>query len=652
MRRQSPARKAPFFLTAACAFVVCTTASLAAHADDCENVDGFSPCIDVDGLWARPGNTRFFGTGPSQTTAAGELSFGAAVSYLRRPYRLNLPGPSTEPREVFVVDNALDATFLFALGITDRVEMTLAAPVTFYQDGAGYSATAGSDETLSRSAIRDPRLGVAVSIVERERTESANGFALLGRFEIAAPLGDGEAFAGSRGGTYVPAVTASYRFDRFEAAAEVGARIRGEEDLGEDTWGTQITTSLGLNVRIYEPIGLSASAEAWALPVVAEQSEASGPLVPAEWSASVRAAPFFAGDVFVQAGAGTAIPLTSFAATSPQARVLFTIGYAPLGLDSDGDGVLDRNDQCPGAREDRDGFKDDDGCLDPDNDGDRILDAQDRCRDEAETVDGFKDDDGCPDLDDDRDGIPDEEDQCRNLPEDKDRVDDSDGCPDTDDDHDGIPDVSDTCPTGAEDKDGYNDTDGCPDPDNDGDGTPDEKDKCQGQIEDKDGFADDDGCPDPDNDLDGVLDGSDKCPTEAETLDGVTDDDGCPEPNSKSLVRIGPDLRVGIDAPLKFKAKSADLSPDLEKRIALVARLAKGRGEDIVIIVEGYPDKPTDPGGEALGLRRAAAVKKALANAGFPERRITAASGDLTAKRAADAPQIELSLIRSNDHSE
>jgi outer membrane protein OmpA-like peptidoglycan-associated protein len=48
-------------------------------------------------------------------------------------------------------------------------------------------------------------------------------------------------------------------------------------------------------------------------------------------------------------------------------------------LDSDGDGIVDARDAAPQAREDRDGFQDDDGAPDPDNDSDGVLDAADLC---------------------------------------------------------------------------------------------------------------------------------------------------------------------------------------------------------------------------------------------------------------------------------
>jgi hypothetical protein len=67
------------------------------------------------------------------------------------------------------------------------------------------------------------------------------------------------------------------------------------------------------------------------------------------------------------------------------------------GPDTDGDGILDENDQCPDQAEDNDQFEDEDGCPDPDNDGDGIPDVDDLCPLDAEDVDGFQDKDGCLD---------------------------------------------------------------------------------------------------------------------------------------------------------------------------------------------------------------------------------------------------------------
>jgi OOP family OmpA-OmpF porin len=138
--------------------------------------------------------------------------------------------------------------------------------------------------------------------------------------------------------------------------------------------------------------------------------------------------------------------------------------------DSDGDGITDDKDKCPGEPEDPDGFEDEDGCPDTDNDNDGFPDTSDACPNEAETQNGIDDTDGCPEEDADGDGIVGSADQCPDEPEDMDGVEDTDGCPDPepdaaepDRDGDGIPDARDQCPDEPETKNGYDDTDGCPD---------------------------------------------------------------------------------------------------------------------------------------------------------------------------------------------
>jgi hypothetical protein len=94
------------------------------------------------------------------------------------------------------------------------------------------------------------------------------------------------------------------------------------------------------------------------------------------------------------------------------------------GKDTDGDGVDDAVDLCPGLLETDNGLFDKDGCPDPDRDLDGFLDYEDACPDEPGGPP-----DGCPFLDSDGDGIPDHLDACPHRPEDLDGVEDDDGCP-------------------------------------------------------------------------------------------------------------------------------------------------------------------------------------------------------------------------------
>ncbi|TJY59937.1 hypothetical protein E4T66_12200 [Sinimarinibacterium sp. CAU 1509] len=141
--------------------------------------------------------------------------------------------------------------------------------------------------------------------------------------------------------------------------------------------------------------------------------------------------------------------------------------FGGAGLDSDGDGVRDRNDKCPNTPQGA--AVDSRGCpLDTDSDG--VPDYKDECPNTPKGVAVGAN--GCP-LDSDGDGVPDSLDQCAGTPAGTQVG--PDGCPLTDTDGDGVPDYKDKCPNtpqgvavGA---------DGCP-LDSDGDGVPDHMDEC------------------------------------------------------------------------------------------------------------------------------------------------------------------------------
>jgi OOP family OmpA-OmpF porin len=119
--------------------------------------------------------------------------------------------------------------------------------------------------------------------------------------------------------------------------------------------------------------------------------------------------------------------------------------------DSDGDGVPDSRDACPGTPM---GVKVDEHGCPLDSDGDGVPDYLDKC---PNTPAGVKVDvNGCP-LDADGDGVPDYLDKCPNTPTGV--AVDVNGCP-LDSDGDGVPDYLDKCPNTPA---GVQvDADGCP----------------------------------------------------------------------------------------------------------------------------------------------------------------------------------------------
>lgn len=140
-------------------------------------------------------------------------------------------------------------------------------------------------------------------------------------------------------------------------------------------------------------------------------------------------------------------------------------------IDTDGDGIVDKNDDCPNES----GLATFNGC--PDQDGDGVADKDDNCPEVAGLI-SLK---GCPEEvnDSDGDGVSDEFDDCPNVA----GLATFKGCPDTD--GDGIIDKDDDCPKIA----GLIEFNGCVD--SDGDGIRDLDDRCPDVV----GVADMQGCP-------------------------------------------------------------------------------------------------------------------------------------------------------------
>ncbi len=632
------------------------------QAYDCGTSSRMGTCIDADTFWPHAGAARLQTVGSVESLQQSHFSFGLVTSYARKPIVLLAASADPKGTEIPAINHMVNTSFLWGFGVTERMALTLAMPITVYQNGTGTSAYASSQAVdVARTAMRDFRVGASYALLPRTRAFPGNPAGLVARVEVSAPVGDKDWFAGDRGFVIAPSVAADFRQGRWFAGAEIGGRFRSVANLAGSRVGSQALIAMGAGFDVVVPERLSVALEAFALPTLVSQErvqhqnvpasptwESSGKaLVPAEWMVTVRSAPTRDGDYSFSLSGGTAIPMTEDSAiTAPQYRFIAGIRYAPLARDTDGDMVLDRDDLCPNEREDRDGFEDQDGCVDADNDKDGVADDRDRCRDKAEDPDGFQDDDGCPDGDDDGDGVTDAEDTCRFKAEDKDGFQDTDGCPDPDNDGDGILDKVDACPDAPEDRDGFNDTDGCPDPDNDVDKVPDGQDKCPNSREDIDGFQDDDGCPDPDNDMDGVLDADDKCPTEAENIDGVDDADGCPEAGGEERTVVK-GASVAIVSPARFAPGKATLTPELRKQATMLAQRIRGMQPIEGVIIQTFADTPRQsPQNEKLADERASALRAGLVEAGLPSSVITAAVGDLASKRPADAAQYEIVVQR------
>jgi outer membrane protein OmpA-like peptidoglycan-associated protein len=293
--------------------------------------------------------------------------------------------------------------------------------------------------------------------------------------------------------------------------------------------------------------------------------------------------------------------------------------------DSDGDGVPDKADRCPGTPQGS--VVDARGCpIDSDRDG--VPDGIDRC---PNTPAGVQVDAlGCP-LDSDHDGVPDHLDKCINTPSgvqvspNGPRA----GCP-VDTDNDGVADYLDRCPNtpaSARPVDAF----GCP-VDSDNDGVADYLDRCPNTPANV-RPVDATGCP-ADSDRDAVPDYLDRCPgTPAGT---PVDASGCPvaagrpqvaQPVRVDTARAAPLPAVNATLVLRnvnFRPNSWRLPPEAMPALDAVAASIKGvtaaRWE-----IGGFT---SSMGNAAQNLRlsrlRALAVRNYLVRQGVAARNLTA----------------------------
>lgn len=242
----------------------------------------------------------------------------------------------------------------------------------------------------------------------------------------------------------------------------------------------------------------------------------------------------------------------------------------PSDVDSDGDNILDIDEDFPGETIDTDEDTIEDS-ADDDSDGDGILDIDEAGDADPMTPPVDSDGDTIPDFQDpdsDNDEVPDNIDNCPTVSnpdqintdaelENGDEL--GDAC-DDDTDGDGVlDDAPDNCPLvpnpGQEDADNDGVGDACQG-DEDGDNVPDEDDNCIGianpNQEDLDSDGIGDACDD-DRDGDGLVDASDNCPgvfnpTQDDIdLDGEgnvcdSDVDGDTVPNNTDNCRLIPNL--------------------------------------------------------------------------------------------------------------
>lgn len=260
------------------------------------------------------------------------------------------------------------------------------------------------------------------------------------------------------------------------------------------------------------------------------------------------------------------------------------------GVDTDGDGIFDKDDACP----DVPGLAAFNGC--PDTDGDGIEDSKDACPNEA----------GLPEFN---------------------------GCPDTD--GDGVPDKDDKCPTVA----GLKTLGGCPDAD--GDGVADADDKCPNVA----GPAANGGCPWPDTDGDGVLDKDDKCPD----VKGTVANNGCPEVSKEVQETLNEYAKT-----ILFDTGKSTIKAQSQAVLADIIKILNEYPTAKFTVEGHTDSVGSDASNQTLSESRALAVKDYLTKNGVDEFRLSSKGygeskpidTNNTAKGRANNRRVEINLVK------
>jgi OOP family OmpA-OmpF porin len=281
------------------------------------------------------------------------------------------------------VHTALTTDVTASLGLFGFAELGVALPLHLIYDGDTY--VAGTARLDANAGVGDLRLVPKLALLRRG---TLRRHVLLGlAVPVSVPTGDDEAARGAGGVTVQPELLFAFHTGKLGLGFDLGYRWRSHHPA-DLPWADEVTLGPWLSVALTRAVTLRI--EAYAENTVS--AHVSGADLAVEALAGID---YAIGDWDLYLGAARGV---TDGLGDPALRVVAGVRYRH-------------------AAPRREGFED--------SDGDGILDKDDKCRDEPEDEDGFQDDDGCPELDNDEDGIPDAQDECPELSGDRAH----DGCP-------------------------------------------------------------------------------------------------------------------------------------------------------------------------------------------------------------------------------
>ncbi|MGB5703825.1 MAG: thrombospondin type 3 repeat-containing protein, partial [Polyangiales bacterium] len=307
------------------------------------NSERFRPALDRFG---------FLGFNGSGTLGHGRWNTGLTSWYSNRPLRVNFADGTEQ-----VIDNRMTGDFFAEVGLFGRWSLALEVPLIFYQDGETTQPVNGNT-SFTGFAVEDPRLTTKIRIYGKKTEETQNrpdgpGLGLLLAFPI--PIGSTSFYASEGQFTFDAQLLGDFHLLGIGAGTMLGWRYRvNNRAFGVDTLGQELQYGFSLKPPIPPAKDLVGLLE-----------------LRGTTSFDGRSTNTLEGDIGVRWTKNqvtmTAAVGMGFIRGVGQARFRAIVGvmWSPQTDDMDGDGIPDSSDECPRLPEDRDGFEDEDGCMDP-----------------------------------------------------------------------------------------------------------------------------------------------------------------------------------------------------------------------------------------------------------------------------------------------
>ena len=298
-----------------------------------------------------------------------------------------------------VVSSRLTLTAMAGIGLWNWLDFTAALPIIAFQDG-GNLRKVGTEGEVKSQALGDLRLEAKLGLPflhRKDTVKSGFGAALYGNVNL--PTGDVMAFAGDGVVTGGGGVVLDYRFNfGLLVAANGGVWMRPDRQFASTRVGNMASFGVAAEMYVLQRYGISVMGEVFGYPSLV--SFPNDPAqIPAEGLLGIRWQSKWGLTVTVGGSFGAAC---SFGA--PGLRMWSSITYQPGrsreqieinrlmekdSLDPDKDGLIGDADRCPQAP----GRPENQGCPDSDSDGDGVNDREDDCPDLPSNARGKG---GCP----------------------------------------------------------------------------------------------------------------------------------------------------------------------------------------------------------------------------------------------------------------